>query len=61
MRKTYKGGMNICFKYDHVKGLVYYYDFNSFYPDVGCNVMPFGMPIYKDFKTSEHKCTEFTK
>lgn len=59
IRKSYKGGMNICLMYGfftHKK--IYYYDFNSHYPDVGCNPLPFGNPIYKSFENNKHTCNE---
>ena len=56
IRKTYFGGRNEVFKLKEIKGPIYYYDFTSLYPSVGCKYLPFGEPEWlvlknmKDFK-----------
>ena len=49
IRRSYFGGRNECFKLGtQVTGKVYYYDFTSLYPAMGCNLLPYGKPEWVD-------------
>lgn len=60
IRKTYRGGMNNCFKFGILNGRIYYYDFNSHFPAVGCLILPYGKPVYKRFGETTHKCCDIS-
>jgi hypothetical protein len=51
IRSGYKGGRCECFQLGEIAGPIYYYDFTSLYPSVGCYPLPTGVSEMVTFST----------